>query len=111
MRRREFTSLVLSAAMAWPLASRAQQSSRVLLIGVLMGFAENDPIAQSMVAAFRSALPKLGWTEGGQAQRDLRRQAHLRTDYSDCRVDPLQGTVPFCHRLRASDTAESLYAA
>jgi putative ABC transport system substrate-binding protein len=72
MRRREFTSLVFGTAMAWPLASRAQQSGRVLLIGVLMGFAENDPIAQSMVAAFRSALPKLGWTEGSNLRIELR---------------------------------------
>jgi putative ABC transport system substrate-binding protein len=72
MRRREFTSLVLGAAMAWPLASRAQQSGRVLLIGLLMGFAENDPIAQSMVTAFRSTLPKFGWTEGSNVRIELR---------------------------------------
>jgi putative ABC transport system substrate-binding protein len=72
MRRREFTSLVLGTAMAWPLASRAQQPGRVLTIGVLMGFAESDPIAQSMVAAFRTALPKLGWTEGGNLRIELR---------------------------------------
>jgi putative tryptophan/tyrosine transport system substrate-binding protein len=58
--------------MAWPLASRAQQSGRVLTIGVLMGFAETDPIAQSMVAAFRTALPNLGWTEGGNVHIELR---------------------------------------
>jgi hypothetical protein len=40
--------------------------------GVLMGFAENDPIARSMVAAFRSALAKLGWTEGGNVRIELR---------------------------------------
>jgi putative ABC transport system substrate-binding protein len=72
MRRREFTSLVLGTAMAWPLASRAQQSGRVLTIGVLMGFAESDPIAQSMVAAFWTALPKLGWTEGSNLRIELR---------------------------------------
>jgi putative ABC transport system substrate-binding protein len=72
MRRREFTSLVLGAATAWPLASRAQQSGRVPLIGVLMGFAESDPIAQSMVAAFRSALPNLGWTESSNVHIELR---------------------------------------
>lgn len=72
MRRREFTSLVLGGTMAWPLASRAQYSGRVLLIGVLMGFAESDPIAQSMVAAFRSALSKLGWAEGSNVRIELR---------------------------------------
>jgi putative tryptophan/tyrosine transport system substrate-binding protein len=72
MRRREFTSLVLGAATALPLASRAQQSGRVQLIGVLMGFAESDPIAQLMVAAFRGALPKLGWTEGNNVRIELR---------------------------------------
>jgi putative ABC transport system substrate-binding protein len=72
MRRRDFITSMGGIAVAWPLASRAQQSGRQLLIGVLMGFAENDPIAQSMVAAFRSALPKLGWTEGSNVRIELR---------------------------------------
>jgi putative ABC transport system substrate-binding protein len=58
--------------MGWPFVSRAQQASAVQRVGVLMGFAESDPIAQSMVAAFRSALPKLGWTEGGNVRIELR---------------------------------------
>ena len=62
MRRREFIALLGSATL--PIAARAQQSERVRLIGVLMAFAENDPAAQSQVAAFRGALDKLGWTEG-----------------------------------------------
>jgi putative tryptophan/tyrosine transport system substrate-binding protein len=37
-----------------------------------MGFAESDPIAQSMVAAFRSTLSKLGWTEGSNVRIELR---------------------------------------
>jgi putative ABC transport system substrate-binding protein len=52
------------AAATWPVAARAKQPDRIPLIGVLMGYAQSDPAAQSQVAAFRSALTKLGWTEG-----------------------------------------------
>jgi putative ABC transport system substrate-binding protein len=93
MRRREFTGLVLGTAMAWPFASRAQQSGRVLLIGVLMGFAESDPIAQSMVAAFRSALPKLGWTEGSNLRIELR-WAGPDPDRADALAKELAGLRP-----------------
>jgi putative ABC transport system substrate-binding protein len=71
MRRREFITL-LGGATAWPLAAWAQQPDRMKLLGVLMGFAESDPIAQSMVAAFRSTLSKLGWTEGSNVRIELR---------------------------------------
>ena len=37
-----------------------------------MAFAENDPAAQSQVAAFRGALAKLGWTEGRNLRIELR---------------------------------------
>ena len=37
-----------------------------------MGFAESDPVAQSMVATFRSAFSKLGWTEGSNVRIELR---------------------------------------
>ena len=64
MRRREFITLFGGGAIAWPLAARAQQLDRIRLIGVLMGFAESDPAAQSWLAAFRNALTQLGWSEG-----------------------------------------------
>jgi putative tryptophan/tyrosine transport system substrate-binding protein len=60
------------AAAAWPFAARAQQGERVRRIGVLMGFAESDPTAQSWVAAFRDALAKLGWSEGNNLRIELR---------------------------------------
>jgi len=60
MRRREFISLLGSAAVAWPLAARAQQG--VPLVGLISGFsdAEFTPLA----TAFRGKLHQLGWTDG-----------------------------------------------
>jgi putative tryptophan/tyrosine transport system substrate-binding protein len=72
MRRREFITLIGSAAATWPLAARASQAGPVRKIGVLIGFAESDPAVQSWLAAFRSALAKLGWTEGSNLRIELR---------------------------------------
>jgi putative tryptophan/tyrosine transport system substrate-binding protein len=72
VRRREFITLFGGASAAWPLAARAQQVERVRRIGVLMGFAESDPTAQSWVAAFQDALAKLGWSEGNNLRIELR---------------------------------------
>jgi putative ABC transport system substrate-binding protein len=71
MRRREFISLVGSAAVAWPLAARAQQPYRMRRMGVLLGNAE-DHETQSWVAALREELGKLGWTEGRNIEIDIR---------------------------------------
>jgi putative ABC transport system substrate-binding protein len=72
MRRREFITLASCAAIAWPLAARAQQPDRMRLVGVLMAFAENDPGAQSEVATFRGGLAKRGWTEGSNLRIEVR---------------------------------------
>jgi ABC-type uncharacterized transport system substrate-binding protein len=72
MRRREFITLAGGAAAAWPLAARAQPALPTQLIGVLMGYAESDPTAQSQLAAFRGALAKLGWMEGKNLQIEIR---------------------------------------
>jgi putative ABC transport system substrate-binding protein len=72
MRRREFVTLVGAAVAAWPLAARAQQPDRMRLVGVLMAYAESDSAAQSWLAAFRTALAKLGWTEGSNLRIELR---------------------------------------
>jgi len=72
MKRREFILALGGAAAAWPLGAGAQQAERVRRIGVLMGYAENDPEAQSRIAAFKQELAALGWTEGRNLRIDIR---------------------------------------
>jgi putative ABC transport system substrate-binding protein len=98
MRRREFIRLLGSAAAAWPLAARAQQPARMRLIGVLIGYAENDPAVQSQVAAFRGTLAKLGWTEGRNLRIEIRwaagnpdRMKTLAKELVDLRPDAILG--------------------
>jgi putative tryptophan/tyrosine transport system substrate-binding protein len=72
VRRRELISLLGGAAVAWPLAARAQQGERIRRIGILQGLAESDPEAQARTVAFRQALEALGWTEGRNIRIDYR---------------------------------------
>ena len=72
MRRRDLIKGIAGSAAVWPLAARAQQPDRMRVIGVLMGYAESDRVAQSWLAVFRGALPKLGWTEGNNLRIELR---------------------------------------
>ncbi len=73
MKRRDFIALLGGAALGWPLAAHAQQpADRVRRIGVLMGFAEDDPQAQAFVAAFQKGLEEFGWTDGRNIRIDFR---------------------------------------
>jgi putative ABC transport system substrate-binding protein len=71
MQRREFITLVGSAAAAWPAMARAQQD-RVRRIGLLMGYAEADPDTQARMAAFKDGLEQLGWKDGRNIQLTFR---------------------------------------
>jgi ABC-type uncharacterized transport system substrate-binding protein len=70
--RREFITLLGSAAVAWPRSARAQQGDRMRRIGVLMNTASDDPEAQARIAAFRQELQRLGWTDGRDVRIDYR---------------------------------------
>src|SRR5436305_8324373 len=72
VRRRDFLGVLGSAAAAWPLTARAQQSDQVRRVGMLIGYAENDPETQARLAAFRQGLERLGWTEGRNVRIDYR---------------------------------------
>ena len=69
MRRREFITL-LGGAAAWPLAARAQQSTRVSKIGVLWPGVTFPPPPR--MEAFREALSQLGYIEGQNVAIELR---------------------------------------
>jgi putative ABC transport system substrate-binding protein len=71
MQRREFLGLVGGTA-AWPLAARAEQSERMRRIGWLVGFAEQDPEAQSRTTVMVRALGDLGWSVGRNLYIDYR---------------------------------------
>jgi putative ABC transport system substrate-binding protein len=64
MKRREFIALVGGAVTSLPFAARAQKGA-MRRLGVLMSTNQNDPVAQSRVAAFREGLAQSGWSEGG----------------------------------------------
>ena len=72
MRRRDFIKVIGGATATWPVAARAQQAERMRRIGVLIGFAESDPVAQAYSVAIRDGLHKLGWIEGGNIRIDIR---------------------------------------
>jgi putative ABC transport system substrate-binding protein len=72
MQRRNFIRLLGGAAVAWPLAARAQQSDRVRRIGVLVAATADDGDYQARIAAFQQGLQQLGWSDGRNVQIDTR---------------------------------------
>jgi putative tryptophan/tyrosine transport system substrate-binding protein len=72
VKRREFITLLGTSVAVWPLAARAQQASGMRRVGVLMGYAENDPEAKVFFAGFTQRLAELGWVEGRNLRMDVR---------------------------------------
>jgi putative ABC transport system substrate-binding protein len=62
MKRREFIGLLGSAAVAWPLAARAQQPGKVFRVGLLLP--ASSEIAAPYIDAFRQGLRERGYVEG-----------------------------------------------
>jgi putative ABC transport system substrate-binding protein len=69
MKRRSFLILLGGAVASKPFA---EQADRIRRIDVLMGFAENDEVWQTYLAAFRLRLQDFGWIDGLNLRIDYR---------------------------------------
>jgi len=69
VRRREFIAVIGGAAVAWPLAARAQQSGKVPRVGILSPAADE---AAATLVTFRKAIRDLGYIEGETIILDFR---------------------------------------
>ena len=72
MRRREFITLLGSAAAVWALAARAQQPEAMRRIGILVSLGADDRQGQARHGAFVQRLRELGWTEGRNVRIETR---------------------------------------
>jgi putative tryptophan/tyrosine transport system substrate-binding protein len=80
VKRREFITLIGSAAAAWPLAARAQQREPVRRIGVLVPYSADDAEVQARVGAFLQELQQSGWIIGRNVRIDIRWAGGKRED-------------------------------
>jgi putative ABC transport system substrate-binding protein len=107
LRRRDFIAALGGAAVAWPLAARAQQGERMRRIGVLMGAPDNDPETKRRIAGLVEGLGELGWVEGRNIQfehritTDVARMRSYATEIVDLAPDVIVvHSNPFLANLR-----------
>ena len=72
MIRREFITALGGAAVAWPLAARAQQAERMRRIGMLLPAITNDDAFQDRIGAFLQGLQEAGWSIGRNVRIETR---------------------------------------
>jgi putative ABC transport system substrate-binding protein len=91
MRRREFITLIGGAAVAWPLAARAQQAGKLPTIGFL---GVDAAVWSPWTAAFVGRLRELGWIEGRNIAIEYRwaegraeRNAEVAAEFVRLKVD------------------------
>src|SRR5262249_9332639 len=81
VRRREFITLLVGAAAAWPLAARAQQGERMRRIGFLIGLAPDDSAGLARVTAFSQGLQYRGCMVGRNLRVAFRSAGRLAANY------------------------------
>jgi putative tryptophan/tyrosine transport system substrate-binding protein len=116
--RREFITLFGGAAVAWPVAARAQQANKLPTIGFL---GESTPASQGpMFAAFVQRLRELGWIDGRTVTIELRwgegrneRFAEFAAEFVRLRVDVIvtSGTANVVAAKRATSAIPIVFAA
>ena len=92
VRRRDFITLLGGAAAAWPLAVRAQQSTKLPTIGFLG--ANNPTFERASIDAFVQRLHELGWIENRTVSIEYRwaegrdeRFAEIAAEFIRLKVD------------------------
>src|SRR5262249_23824971 len=118
LRRRQFITLLGSAAAAWSIAARAQQPAKLPTIGLL---GSSTPLAMSQwVAAFVQRLRDLGWTEGRTVVIEYRwaegrssRAAEIAAEFVRLKVDVIvtYSTSPVLAAKQATPVIPIVFAA
>jgi len=105
MRRREFLGVLGAAAAAWPLAVRAQQQTKLPIIGFLG--ASTAASWSSWTAAFVQRLRELGWIDGRTVAIEYRwaegrpeRFAEVAADFVRLKVDVIVSTGGSAYALK-----------
>ena len=116
MRRREFITLISSAA-AWPLAARAQQATKLPTIGFFS--AVSALATKDWVAALVQRLGELGWIEGRTVAIEYRwaegrneRLAEIAAGFVRLKVDVIvtHSTAPVIAAKQATSTIPIVFA-
>src|SRR5215510_14389772 len=119
MRRRDFIKVVSGCAVALPLATHAQQTSKVPRIGVLApGRADNSDPGLRTLNAFIPALRELGYTEGQNialerkfADGDVDQLRALAAELVEHRVDVIvANSTPAARAARHATTTIPIVA-
>jgi putative ABC transport system substrate-binding protein len=85
VRKREFITLLGSAAATWSFAAHTQQRERLRRVAVLEPIARNTPSAQARYTAFLQAFEQLGWTDGRNVQIVARWGGGNHADFGSAR--------------------------
>jgi putative tryptophan/tyrosine transport system substrate-binding protein len=118
VRRRDFITLLVGAAAAWPLAARAQQPGKPPTIG-FMG-STTSPVAAQWVASFVQRLRELGWLEGRDVAIEYRwaegrdeRAAEIAAEFVRRKVDVIvtSGTGMVLAAKQATSVIPIVFAA
>jgi putative tryptophan/tyrosine transport system substrate-binding protein len=117
MKRREFITLLVGGAAAWPLAAHAQQTPKLPTIGLLSSTTAS--VENQRVAAFVRQLRELGWIEARTVAIKLRwaegrseRAAEIVAEFVRQKVDVIvsTGTVSVLAAKQATSVIPLVFA-
>jgi putative ABC transport system substrate-binding protein len=118
MKRRDFMARLGGAAIAWPLAARAQRAGKVPTIGFLGP--STPSVSSHWAAAFVQRLHELGWIEGrtiaieyGWAEGRTERAAEIAAEFVRRKVDVIvtSGTSTVLAAKQATSVIPIVFAA